>query len=189
LINFGFFRQHPWQALRLSEGGLVFYGGLALGVLVAVFYLKWYKLPVWRWADLFTPYVALGLVFGRIGCFLAGCCYGKETSLPWGVTFTHPASLARVNVALHPAQLYEAAACLAIFVFLSWMEKRRSFEGQIFWLFVLLYAVTRFVIEMVRDDPRGFIWGGLLSTSQGLGIPLAILSVFMLFYLKIHRRS
>jgi phosphatidylglycerol:prolipoprotein diacylglycerol transferase len=189
LINFDFFRQHPWQVLRFSEGGLVFYGGLALGVPVAVFYLKWNKLPVWRWADLFTPYVALGLAFGRVGCFLAGCCYGKETSLPWGVTFTRPASLARLNVPLHPTQLYEAAACLAIFVFLTWMERRRSFGGQVFWLFVLLYAVTRFVIEMVRDDPRGFIWGGLLSTSQGLGIPLAILSVFMLFYLKRHRRS
>lgn len=184
LINFSSYREHPLQIFKLWEGGLVFYGGLVLAVAVSIWYMKWHRLPIWKLADLFSPFVALGLFFGRIGCFLAGCCYGKETSLPWAVVFTNPDSLARLNVPLHPTQLYDAANGLAIFSFLKWMEKRKSFEGQIFWLFLFLYSVTRFFIEMLRGDPRGFVLGGLLSTSQAAGILLAISSLFMLFYLR-----
>ena len=184
LINVDLYRQHPSQILNLGEGGLVFYGGLVLAIGVAMVYMRWHRLPIWKCADLFSPYIALGLFFGRIGCFFAGCCYGQETSLPWGIIFTDPDSLARLNVRLHPTQLYDAVNGLAIFFFLKWMERRKTFDGQILWLFLLLYSITRFFIEMVRDDPRGFFFGGLLSTSQGAGILLAILSSFMLFYLK-----
>jgi phosphatidylglycerol:prolipoprotein diacylglycerol transferase len=134
--------------------------------------------------DLVSPLLALGLFFGRIGCYLAGCCYGKETSLPWGVVFTNPDSLARLNVPLHPTQLYDAANGLAIFLLLLWKEKRKAFDGQIVSLFLLLYSSTRFFIEMLRGDPRGFIIRDLISTSQGIGILLAILSLFMLFFLE-----
>jgi phosphatidylglycerol:prolipoprotein diacylglycerol transferase len=133
-------------------------------------------------ADLFAPSVALGLSFARIGCFMAGCCYGKETVLPWAVTFTHPQSLARLGVRLHPTQLYEAAGCLALFLFLTWMEKKKSYEGEIFWLFLLVYSLLRFLIEFFRDDPRGFLFGTFLSTSQAIGVLLAIFSVYMLNY-------
>jgi phosphatidylglycerol:prolipoprotein diacylglycerol transferase len=183
LINFGTYRENPLQMFKLWEGGLVFYGGLLLAVGVTLGYMKWHRLPLWKWTDLFSPPIALGLFFGRIGCFLAGCCYGKETSLPWGVVFKDPDSLARLNVSVHPTQLYEAAGCLALFFFLRWKEEKKVFDGQIFWLFLLLYAILRFFIETVRDDPRGFLFHGLLSTSQGIGIFLGILSFFMLFYL------
>jgi phosphatidylglycerol:prolipoprotein diacylglycerol transferase len=115
---------------------------------------------------------------------LAGCCYGKETSLPWAIVFTNPESLARLNVPLHPTQLYDAVNGLAIFFFLNWMEKRKTFDGQIFWLFLFLYAITRFFIEILRGDPRGFLFGDLLSTSQAIGVLLGIFSLFMLFYRK-----
>jgi phosphatidylglycerol:prolipoprotein diacylglycerol transferase len=85
--------------------------------------------------------------------------------------------------------LYEAAGCLALFFFLRWKEEKKVFDGQIFWLFLLLYAILRFFIETVRDDPRGFLFHGLLSTSQGIGIFLGILSLFMLFYLKGKQRG
>jgi phosphatidylglycerol:prolipoprotein diacylglycerol transferase len=184
VINFNVYRKDPLQALKIWEGGLVFYGGFILAVGVSIVYMRWNKLPIWKLADLSSPSIALGLFFGRIGCFLAGCCYGKETSLPWSVVFKDPNSLARLNVPLHPTQLYEAAGGLVIFFFLIWWEKRKAFDGQIFWLFSLLYSVARFLIEMVRGDPRGFIFQGFLSTSQGVGILLAILSLFMLSYLK-----
>jgi phosphatidylglycerol:prolipoprotein diacylglycerol transferase len=184
LINFDVYRQHPMQIFKIWEGGLVFYGGLVLAVIVAFWYMRWHRLPIWKVADLISPLIALGLSFGRIGCFLAGCCYGKETSLPWGVVFKNPDSLARLNVPLHPTQLYDAANGLAIFFFLNWMEKRKTFDGQIFWLFLFLYSITRFFIEIFRGDPRGFLCGDLLSTSQGVGILLAIPSIFMLFYMK-----
>ncbi len=182
LINFDVYRQHPLQIFKIWEGGLVFYGGLIPAALVAIGYMRRHGLPAWELADLISPLIALGLSFGRIGCFLAGCCYGRETSLPWAIVFENPDSLARLNVPLHPTQLYDAANGLAIFFFLSWISKRKTFDGQIFWLFVLLYSVTRFIVEIFRGDPRGFLFGDLLSTSQAIGILLAISSLFMLFY-------
>jgi phosphatidylglycerol:prolipoprotein diacylglycerol transferase len=184
LINFDDYRQNPMQIFKIWEGGLVFYGGLLLAIGVSLWYMRWHRLPIWKVADLISPLISLGLFFGRIGCFFAGCCYGKETSLPWGVIFKHPDSLAPLNIPLHPTQLYDAANGLAIFFFLNWMEKRKTFDGEIFWLFLFLYAITRFFIETLRGDPRGFLFGNLLSTSQGIGIPLAIFSLFMLFYMK-----
>jgi phosphatidylglycerol:prolipoprotein diacylglycerol transferase len=184
LLNFDVYRQDPLRIFKIWEGGLVFYGGLILAFMVALWYMKWHRLPIWKLADLISPLIALGLFFGRIGCFFAGCCYGKETSLPWGVVFKNPDSLARLNVPLHPSQLYDAANGLAIFLFLTWMEKRKTFDGQIFWLFLFLYSITRFFIEILRGDPRGFLFGDLLSTSQAIGILLAISSLFMLFYMK-----
>jgi phosphatidylglycerol:prolipoprotein diacylglycerol transferase len=184
LINFDVFRQHPLQIFKLWEGGLVFYGGLFAAAIVALWYMKWHRLPLWKLADLISPLISLGLSCGRIGCFLAGCCYGKETSIPWAVVFRNPESLARLNVPLHPTQLYDAANGFVLFFFLSWMEKRKTFDGQIFWLFLFLYSIARFFIEIFRGDPRGFLFGDFLSTSQAIGILLAIFSFFMLFYMK-----
>jgi len=184
LINFDDYRQHLIKIFKIWEGGLVFYGGLILAVIVGLWYMRWHRLSIWKLADLISPLIALGLSFGRIGCFFAGCCYGKETSLPWGVTFTDPNSLARLNVPLHPTQLYDAVNGLVLFFFLNWMEKRKTFDGQIFWLFLLIYSITRFFIEILRGDPRGFLLGDLLSTSQGIGILLTIFSLFMLFYME-----
>ncbi len=184
LINFGLYRENPLAIFKIWEGGLVFYGGLILAVGVSIGYTSWYRLPCLKLFDLVSPLLALGLFFGRIGCYFAGCCYGKETSLPWGVVFTDPNSLVQLNVPLHPTQLYDAANGLVIFLFLLRKEKRKTFDGQIFFFFLLFYSIARFFIEMLRGDPRGFLFGGLLSTSQGIGILLAILAVFMLFFLK-----
>ncbi len=190
LINFDMYRQHPLQMFKIWEGGLVFYGGLIPAAMVAFGYMRWRRLPVWKLADLISPLIALGLSFGRIGCFFAGCCYGKETSLPWAIVFRNPISLARLNVPLHPTQLYDAVNGLAIFLLLSWLEKKKSFDGQIFWLFLFLYSITRFFIEIFRGDPRGYLFGSLLSTSQEIGVLLAIFSLFMLFFMeKTYRRS
>lgn len=190
LINVEAFREQPLKIFKIWEGGLVFYGGLVPAAVVAFWVMKRRRYPVWKLADLISPLIALGLSFGRMGCFLAGCCYGKETSLPWAVVFKNPDSLARLNIPLHPTQLYDAVNGLVLFFFLTWVEKRKTFDGQIFWLFLLLYSMTRFFIEIFRGDPRGFLFADLLSTSQAIGILLAIFSLFMLFYIKKHvRRS
>ncbi len=189
LLDLPTFWNDPAQIFKVWEGGLVFYGGLILAAAAGFGYMRWYRLPLWKMTDLFAPAVALGLFFARIGCFMAGCCYGKETSLPWGVTFTDPQSLARLHVHLHPTQLYEAAAGLALFLFLIRMEKKQSFDGQIFWLFLLLYSVLRFLIEFLRDDPRGFPIWTFLSTSQTVGVFLAILSFFVLSFMDKKQKS
>ena len=142
----------------------------------------------WFAFSIFTFLVAIVLVSGVFGQEQAGAQEGQA------LKNASSAAVSQGNAFLESEiQIPSGLKLVAKFVFGIDAQTHVSFEEGIvlvaFWLFVLLYAVTRFVIEMVRDDPRGFIWGGLLSTSQGLGIPLAILSVFMLFYLKRHRRS
>ncbi|MGQ9507827.1 MAG: prolipoprotein diacylglyceryl transferase [Thermodesulfobacteriota bacterium] len=183
-INFRTYLKKPWAIFNLPEGGLVFYGGLILAIGVSFVYMRRYQLPLWKLVDFVAPYVSLGLSFGKIGCFFAGCCYGKETSLPWAIVFRNPNSLARLNVPLHPVQLYESALNLIIFFLLLRRSKRKTFEGEIFWLFILLYSTVRFFTEMMRGDPRGYLFNSFLTTSQGIGLFLAFLSFFMLFYFK-----
>ncbi|MBW2099219.1 MAG: prolipoprotein diacylglyceryl transferase, partial [Deltaproteobacteria bacterium] len=129
------------------------------------------------------PSLALGHFFGRLGCFSAGCCYGKLPDLPWAVTFTNPDSLAPLGVPLHPTQLYSAANNLIIFGFLLLFKRIKKFEGQLFWIYVLLYGITRSIIEIFRGDPRGGVLFGILSVSQTIGAAMSIIAVFMLVVL------
>jgi phosphatidylglycerol:prolipoprotein diacylglycerol transferase len=161
----------------------VFYGGFVLAFIVGIWYLRRHQLPLWKTTDIWAAPLALGHAVGRLGCFAAGCCYGKPTGVPWAVTFTDPQSLAIVGMPLHPVQLYEAFANLLLFIFLSLYRPHRRFEGEIFWLYVLVYSVIRFVLEFFRGDPRGFIIPPYLSLSQGLGIFLVLGSLAMLLRL------
>jgi phosphatidylglycerol:prolipoprotein diacylglycerol transferase len=186
ITDFSTFRDNPEELLTLARSGGVFYGGLILAVIVALWYIRRAGLPLWTTCDVFAPGIALGHVIGRFGCFFAGCCFGKPTSLPWGITFTDPFAAANVgtplNVALHPTQLYEAGAELLILALLLGTERfGRRFGGRTFWLYMLLYAVSRFFIEFFRGDERGAV--GALSTSQFISVILAPLAVAMLVYL------
>ena len=186
VTDFQTFKSNPAELLSLARSGGVFYGGLILAVVVALVYIRRVGLPLWTTCDVFAPGIALGHVVGRFGCFFAGCCWGKPTTLPWGITFTDPFAASNVgtplNVALHPTQLYEAGAEFLILVLLLSTERfGRRFAGRTFWLYMLLYAVSRFVIEFFRDDPRGSL--GPFSTSQFISVLLAPLAVVMLVYL------
>jgi phosphatidylglycerol---prolipoprotein diacylglyceryl transferase len=189
VTDFQTFRSNPAELLSLARSGGVFYGGLILAVVVALIYIRRIGLPLWTTCDVFAPGIALGHVVGRFGCFFAGCCWGKPTTLPWGITFTDPFAAANVgtplNQSLHPTQLYEAGAEFLILALLLGTEnKGKPFAGRTFWLYMLLYAVSRFVIEFFRDDPRGMV--GVLSTSQFISVILAPLAVIMLVYLARH---
>lgn len=173
------YREHPLQLFSLDflRSGGVFYGGLIGAVLTGYFLMKRYKLPWWKTADACAPGIAMGNFFGRQGCFSAGCCWGKPTTLPWGVKFTevgHEITGVPTNSYLHPTQLYESFAMLIVFFFLLWLHRRKRFSGQVILLYTLLYAGIRFAIEFVRDDPRGDILGLTtltgLSTSQMISI-------------------
>ena len=185
LINFDVYRQNPLQIFKIWEGGLVFYGGLILAVGVA---LRVYEVVPIAHLEIGRPDFSSALPWASFlagsAAFLPDAVMEKRPPCPGESSLQIPNSLAPLNVPLHPTQLYDAANGLAIFFFLNWMEKRKTFDGQIFWLFLFLYSITRFFIEMLRGDPRGFLFGDLLSTSQGIGILLAIFSLFMLFYLK-----
>jgi len=186
VTDFRTFSSNPRELLTLARSGGVFYGGLILAVVVALFYIRKIGLPLWTTCDVFAPGIALGHVIGRFGCLFAGCCYGKETSVPWAITFHDPFAASNVGTPLdrplHPTQLYEAGAELVILlVLLATERKGRSYAGRTFWLYMLLYAVSRFIIEFYRGDERGIV--GAFSTSQFISLLLAPLAIVMLVYL------
>jgi phosphatidylglycerol---prolipoprotein diacylglyceryl transferase len=182
IINdWSFYSSHPGELFSVSmlQAGGVFYGGLLAAIAVSVWYIRRNQMPVLRTCDAFAPGLALGHAIGRVGCFAAGCCYGKPTNLPWGVTFTNPLAHEFVgtplNVHIHPTQLYEAAVELINFLILYWLIRHKKFEGQVIGTYVFLYGVARYFLEFVRDDPeRGSVFGGLMTGTQLISIILVI---------------
>lgn len=183
----------------------VFYGGFLGAVLASVIVMRIYKLPWWRTADAFAPGIVIGQAIGRLGCFSAGCCWGKPTTAFCGVHFSDkgheatqvptlvshlPAAIQQqwaeklgglnAPIYLHPTQLYEVGATLIIFVVLLLLAKRRQFHGQIVLAYAMLYAVARFIIEIWRDDPRGGLLG--ISTSQFIALVLFVLGLLAYIY-------
>lgn len=190
LVDWDHYSQNPTSLLR--SGG-VFYGGLVAAVLTSLWFFRKHRLNTWQMTDIMAPSIALGHAVGRLGCFSAGCCYGKPTTLPWGVTFTdsYAQQIAGVplEVPLHPTQLYEAGAEALIFLTLLLIAKHKKFDGQVFWSYVALYAVARFVIEFFRGDHRGFLFDGALSTSQFIGILMLATAVVAYSFLRRRRRT
>src|SRR5688500_4843040 len=174
------------ELMTLVRSGGVFYGGLIVAVVVAIWYLWRHRMPIWSVSDVFAPGIALGHVVGRMGCFFAGCCFGKPASVPCAITF-HSEYAARnvgtpINIPLHPTQLYEAGAELLILGLLIATERKgRPFAGRTFWGYMLLYGISRFVIEFYRGDVRGTL--GALSTSQFVSLLIVPLSIIMLVIL------
>jgi len=183
LVEWRIYLHDPVRIFKIWEGGLVYYGGFILAILVIIIYVRKHHLDLKKWADLWAPVAMIALVFGRIGCFLNGCCYGTiaPSWLPWKVVYpagTLPPGMDRLP--LHPAPIYEAAAAGIILAFLIRRSRRKKFEGEIAWLMIFLYAAARFFLEFVRADERGGIGLLHLSTSQLLSIFFFILSGFFL---------
>lgn len=171
----------------LQAGG-VFSGGLVAALVVAWWFLRRHHMPALATCDAFAPGLAMGHAIGRLGCFAAGCCYGKPTTHFWGVTFTNPLAAQLVGTplghALEPTQLFESAAELGIFFILTWMFKRKKFDGQVFGAYLFLYGIARFCLEFIRDDPgRGSVFGGVLSGTQLIAIGL-VLAGGLIWYVR-----
>jgi phosphatidylglycerol---prolipoprotein diacylglyceryl transferase len=191
VTEFDYYSHNPAEIFSLStlRSGGVYYGGFILAVIVAISYTRAKQLPVWKVTDVFSPGIALGQSIGRLGCFAAGCCYGRPTHSFLGMVFTNPYSNQTVGVPLmiplHPTQLYEAAANLLIFTVLWLKLRKKNFDGQVFILYLTLYSIVRFTIEFFRGDPdRGFLFNGLLSTSQFISVILIIVAATLFFVLK-----
>jgi len=187
VIDFKYYINYPGEILTLVfRLGGVFYGGLIFAVLIDIWYLKKHRLDPWFVGDALAPYIAFGHGIGRLGCFSAGCCYGKPTNMPWGITFTneysHDMFGVPLHIPIHPTQLYSSIMLFTIFTILIFLRKRKRFDGQIFWSYILLYGCGRYIIENFRGDPRGSIWN-YLSTSQFISIIMAIFAIGMLIYL------
>jgi phosphatidylglycerol---prolipoprotein diacylglyceryl transferase len=171
------------RALHVWEGGLVFYGGLLAATAFAIWYTRRRGANFRRIADLLAPMVALGHFFGRLGCWAAGCCYGRESHLPWALRLPPESAAfqtmvtegklspgANVTPPLHPVQLYEAFGELALFFFLSWLALRKRWDGQVLVLYLALYGILRFTVEIWRGDAIRKFLVPHLSTSQVIAV-------------------
>jgi phosphatidylglycerol---prolipoprotein diacylglyceryl transferase len=183
-MNFPYFRNHPLDAVKIWQGGLVFSGGLIAVAPAMVWYLRRHHLSFWAIGDLWAPGLALGQALGRIGCFMAGCCFGRPTDLPWSIVFTHPNTLAPPNIPLHPTQLYSFLTGIGIFVVLMLLYSRRRFPGQIFIWYLILHSTARLFVERFRADDRGFIPGTEMSFTQLIAALILLSAIVALFVLK-----
>ncbi|RJO66494.1 MAG: prolipoprotein diacylglyceryl transferase, partial [Myxococcales bacterium] len=186
-----YYVENPLEPLAFWRGGQVYYGGFLFAVLAAWGYCHLRSLPFWAVADCYSPAIALGLAFTRIGCFVSGCCYGKPTDSMVGIQYGrgYPATNAQIrdgliaqdstaSLPIHATQLYESAGCFLIFLLLWFIyRKKQKADGGAFLLFGILYGIIRFMIEFLRDDPRGTIFLSWLSTSQA--ISLAVIGASM----------
>lgn len=162
----------PALLLKLTGGGFVFYGSVLFVIPVIVVWLRKKKIPVRPFLDIIAFVGPIVQGFGRVGCFLAGCCHGKVCDSVLGVTFSHPDSLANPkNVPLYPTQLFDIGINIIILLTLIWFEKRQQFKGQLMLIYLMMYAVGRSINELFRgDEERGFLFNGLLSHSQFIAI-------------------
>jgi phosphatidylglycerol:prolipoprotein diacylglycerol transferase len=148
------------EVFMVWHGGLVFYGGLVGASLACILYARLKKLPLWKLADVLAPSIAVGYVFGRIGCLLNGCCYGRECHLPWAITFPQESRGAPSGVPLHPTQAYESLLNLGLYAVLAWLFRRKKFDGQVFAAYLVGYALERSFVELFRGDyPQHYLGG------------------------------
>ncbi len=176
-----------WSIFNLRSGGLVWYGGMIM-VIVAIWgYTKWKGMKFYRVADILAGPMLAGLAVGRIGCLMAGCCYGKPSNLPWAIRYPDNPMLSPdiAGKLVHPSPVYELIACLIIAAISAYLLRHKTKDGQGTWTAFMLYSVVRFILEFWRGDAvRGFIIPGVLSTSQAIGIFVALLAAVMLWRLR-----
>ena len=189
------FRREWGSVLALWQGGLTLYGGVVAGAFAGLVAARRQRLPMWVVADALTPALAIGTMFGRIGCFLNGCCYGRPTTLPWGVHFP-PDSFAGLefgNSAVHPSQLYFAALGLALFALVLALRGRFTVPGQLFWLFLLLFSLARVPLDFTRAYESGSellsVAGVAITESQLTSLMLALFSALMMLRLARERTA
>jgi phosphatidylglycerol:prolipoprotein diacylglycerol transferase len=179
--DWDFYTAHPreiftWNTMQAAG---VFSGGLLAALAAFAWYMRKHHMPAMATSDAFSPGLAFGHAIGRLGCFAAGCCWGRPTDHAWGVTFKNPLAHELVgtplNQRLEPTQLFEFAVELANFFILTWMLKRKRFDGQVFAAYLILYGVARYFLEYLRDDPgRGSVFGGIMSGTQLISICLVV---------------
>ena len=181
-----YYWSHPAEIFSLStiQSGGTFYGGVVGAVLVVAFYTYFYKIPILPLTDTYAAALPLGHAVGRLGCFMAGCCYGKETSVPWAVVFKNPVTARLVgtplDVPLHPTQLYEAGLESLNFLFLIWLGRRQQFKGQIFGSYLILYGIERGSLEFLRGDPgRTLLFNNAVSLMQIVSVCMIAFGAFL----------
>ena len=173
---------HPAELLGMVRAGGVFLGGLIAAVIAAIVLLRRYNLPALPSLDVIAPSIALGHAIGRIGCLMAGCCWGGHCDLPWAITYTNPIAAENLgtplNVPLHPFPIYASIFNLGLYLLLAALYKRRPAPGRVFATYLMLYGIGRILLEFTRGDAvRGFVFNGALSTSQLISLALIVIGI------------
>jgi phosphatidylglycerol:prolipoprotein diacylglycerol transferase len=179
-LNFQYYMRSPLEIINLTRGGLVWYGAFIFGMIAAAWFVKKHKISFWTAGDLFAPYIALAQAFGRIGCFLNGCCYGSAapSGFMLGVIFPEE------SISRYPTQISSAIALLLIFAILRIWQKKRHFIGEIFLGYGLLYSMKRFGVEFFRGDYPKILYGLTISQLISLLIFVICSAIFIYRYLK-----
>jgi phosphatidylglycerol---prolipoprotein diacylglyceryl transferase len=181
---------NPQDLIRNFSQGFVFYGSLLFAVPTMLIFFRKNNIPVFPMLDVMAITTCIVHGTGRIGCFFAGCCFGKPTQSILGVTFTNPASQAEpLNIPLHPTQLYSSFFIFSLMAFLMIILKHKKFDGQVILLYLMLYPTGRFIIEYFRGDvSRGYIFNGLLSNAQLVSIVIILVAVFFYYRLSVKKK-
>jgi phosphatidylglycerol:prolipoprotein diacylglycerol transferase len=182
ILKWDYFSAQPLEIFMIWKGGLAFQGGLIFGVLTMLWYIYRHQMPLWTTMDIMALAVPLGQCIGRLGCFMAGCCFGQECHLPWAVTFNHPDTLGPLGVPVHPTQLYESVLSLGVFGFLLWLRHRQRFPGQILGTYFLLAGAGRFLVEFFRGDERGPVLFLGMPSTQVIALGLIVGSAILLLW-------
>ena len=174
ILNLQYYIENPVDILNLTRGGLVWYGAFLSGLIAGTWFVRRNKINFWAMGDLFAPYIALAQAFGRIGCFLNGCCYGSQVPSGFVLSVVFP----NESVARHPTQIYSCIILLLIFIALRFWQKRSHFKGQIFLGYLILYSITRFGLEFLRGDNPKDYFGFTISQMVSAAIFIISLTVF-----------
>ena len=162
------------EIFMIQHGGLVYYGGLVGATIAGIIYIRWKKLPLWKTADVLAPSIALGNVFGRIGCLLNGCCYGRACNLPWAISFPADNPLHPPTTPVHPTEIYDALDNFILYLLLAWLFRSKKFDGEVFVTYLVGYAITRTIMEYFRGDyPPDQVHFGL-TPGELISIPIFI---------------
>jgi phosphatidylglycerol:prolipoprotein diacylglycerol transferase len=169
------------EGVRSLREGFVFYGGFIGASIATIVYAQRHQILLWKLADLLAPLVALGHVFGRLGCFFHGCCFGYPSHASWAVRY--PAAHMMHDIPVHPTQLYEVAGNLVLFAALSLSSRRKRFDGQIWWWYVFAYGALRFGIEFFRGD-YDMHYFGIFTIAQLVAMTLIVIAAVALWCTK-----
>lgn len=171
-----------WEIFMLRRSGLVYYGGLIGACLATIIYTGLRRLPLWKIADTVAPSIALGHAFGRIGCLMTGCCYGRPTDMPWAIHFPH--HHATLGAGVHATQIYESILNFGLFVGLAWFAQRKKFDGQVFGVYLVSYAILRAFVELFRGDYPVYYLGGLVTPAQLVSVAILLTGIGLLWWLS-----
>jgi phosphatidylglycerol---prolipoprotein diacylglyceryl transferase len=176
----------PWtELLMVNRGGLVYYGGLIGASLAIIIYARVRRIRLWQLADVLAPSIPLGYVFGRIGCLMNGCCYGRACEAPWGINY--PPNM-QIQGPVHPTQIYDALLSLGLFLFLAWLYRRKKFDGQVFAAYLVCYAFTRSFVEYFRGDyGSAHLFAGVITPAQLISIAILVTGLTLFALLRTRR--